>query len=133
MVTAPSPKDGHRKCLVCGKDVVGPDRQNHMGLHIFLSQRRIQEDRVITPVSPNYPCGFCGKAMSNGGCSIAIRSGKAASSCHEVYEFQIAAASKSTTAKPCTNVPVPCTLCLDTHWKHNMATHLADNHPGWEL
>ncbi|KAJ7925444.1 hypothetical protein B0H13DRAFT_1600490, partial [Mycena leptocephala] len=132
-VTAPSPKDGRRKCFVCGKDVAGPDRQNHMGRHIFLSQRGIEEDRVITPVSPNYPCGFCGKATSNGGCSIAIRSGKAASSCHEVYEFQIAAASKSTAAKPSTNVPLRCTLCPDTHWKYNMAAHLADNHPGWEL
>ncbi|KAJ7938681.1 hypothetical protein B0H13DRAFT_2554499, partial [Mycena leptocephala] len=125
--------DGRRKCFVCGKDVAGPDRQNHMGRHIFLSQRGIEEDRVITPVSPNYPCGFCGKATSNGGCSIAIRGGKAASSCHEVYEFQIAAASKSTAAKPCTNVPLRCTLCPDTHWKYNMAAHLADNHPGWEL
>ncbi|KAJ6596595.1 hypothetical protein B0H10DRAFT_2326956, partial [Mycena sp. CBHHK59/15] len=55
------------------------------------------------------------------------------SSCHEVYEFQIAAASKSTAAKPCTNVPLRCTLCPDTHWKYNMAAHLAGNHPGWEL
>ncbi|KAJ7046401.1 hypothetical protein C8F04DRAFT_1227534 [Mycena alexandri] len=132
-VIAPSPKDGRRKCLVCGKDVTGPDRQNHMGRHIFLSQRGIQEDGIVTPVSPDYPCGFCGKATSNGGCSIAIRSGKAVSSCREVYEFQIAAASKSTVAKPCTNVPMRCTLCTDTNWKYNMTAHLADTHPGWEL
>ncbi|KAJ7825304.1 hypothetical protein B0H14DRAFT_2295165, partial [Mycena olivaceomarginata] len=65
----------------------------------------------------------------NGGCSIAIRSGKAVSSCQEVYEFQITAASKSTGGKPCTNVPVKCTLCPETYWKYSMTTHLADNHP----
>ncbi|KAJ7683753.1 hypothetical protein B0H17DRAFT_903939, partial [Mycena rosella] len=94
-------------CCVCGKNVAGPDRQNHMGAHIFLSQRGLQEGQV----SPTYPCGFCGKTTSNGGCSLAIRGGKATSSCHEVYEFQIAAASKSTVTKPCTNVPIRCTLC----------------------
>ncbi|KAJ7861119.1 hypothetical protein B0H14DRAFT_3619975 [Mycena olivaceomarginata] len=131
-VIAPSPKDGRRKCLVCGKDVAGPDRQNHMGRHIFLQQRGIQDNQVITPVSTAYPCGFCGRTMLNGGCSIAIRSGKAVSSCQEVYEFQITAASKSTGGKPCTNVPVKCTLCPETYWKYSMTAHLADNHPDWE-
>jgi hypothetical protein len=50
-IIAPSPKEGRRKCCVCGKNVAGPDRQNHMGAHIFLAQRGLQESQVITPVN----------------------------------------------------------------------------------
>ncbi|KAJ7924491.1 hypothetical protein B0H13DRAFT_2315387 [Mycena leptocephala] len=71
---------------------------------------------MIQKVSPNYPCGFCGKTTSTGRCTISIRGGKAVSTCTEVYEFQIAAASKSSAAKP-----------------YNMAAHLRDSHPNWEL
>ncbi|KAJ7934115.1 hypothetical protein B0H13DRAFT_1549495, partial [Mycena leptocephala] len=108
--------------------------QNHMGKHILLSARGIQESNLITPVmSSVYPCGFCGKTTSSGGCTIAFRGGKALSPCCEVYEFQIAAPSKSSASKPCTNVPIRCALCSDTHWKYNMAAHLRDSHPNWEL
>ncbi|KAK6966897.1 hypothetical protein R3P38DRAFT_2379862, partial [Favolaschia claudopus] len=64
---------------------------------------------------------------------LSIRGGKAISTCREVYEFQIKAASKSTTAKACTNVPITCTLCPQTHWKYNMPAHLLESHPRWEL
>ncbi|KAJ6559761.1 hypothetical protein B0H19DRAFT_1069490 [Mycena capillaripes] len=98
-VTAPSSKEGHRKCLV----------------------------------SLIYPCGFCGKSTANGACTIGIRGSKAISSCTEVYEFQISAASKSSGAKPCTNGPVRCPLCCGFQWKYNMETHLRDSHPNWQL
>ncbi|KAK7021595.1 hypothetical protein R3P38DRAFT_2533481, partial [Favolaschia claudopus] len=117
-VAAPSHKDGRRKCRVCGKDVAGPDRQNH---------------RSIFSVSDTYPCGFCGKSTTNEGCTISIRNSKASSSCVDVYEFQIAAALKSSISKPCTNAPVRCPLCPQIHWKYNMDAHLRDAHPNWEL
>ncbi|KAJ6602325.1 hypothetical protein B0H10DRAFT_2080232 [Mycena sp. CBHHK59/15] len=62
-----------------------------------------------------------------------MRLGKATSSCPEPYQFLVSAASKSSGAKPCTNVLIRCVLCAETHWKYNMARHLADRHPGWEL
>ncbi|KAJ7698821.1 hypothetical protein B0H14DRAFT_2289578, partial [Mycena olivaceomarginata] len=98
-------------CLVCRKEVAATDRQNHMGKHTLLLLRGITENNILVPVSPNYPCGFCGKTTSTGRCIISIRGGKVVSTCTEVYEFQIAAASKSSAAKPCTNVPLRCSLC----------------------
>ncbi|KAJ6562907.1 hypothetical protein B0H10DRAFT_1844462 [Mycena sp. CBHHK59/15] len=71
--------------------------------------------------------------MKNGVCSIRIIHGKATSSCPEAYQFLVSAASKSSGAKPCTNVPIHCLLCSETHWKYNIALHLADRHPSWEL
>ncbi|KAJ6536030.1 hypothetical protein B0H19DRAFT_867902, partial [Mycena capillaripes] len=62
-------------------------------------------------VAKNYPCGFCGKDMSNSGCTISISSGKAVSSCPKKYPFQVKAALKSSGAKPCTNGPLKCSLC----------------------
>ncbi|KAK7027165.1 hypothetical protein R3P38DRAFT_2455872, partial [Favolaschia claudopus] len=98
-------------CLPCGKEVAGPDRQNHMGQHILLALRGVAEDNLISPVSTDYPCGFCGMSSTTGGrCVISIRSGKAISTCSEGYDFQMAAASKSSLSKPCTNVPVGCSL-----------------------
>ncbi|KAK7016016.1 hypothetical protein R3P38DRAFT_2786407 [Favolaschia claudopus] len=132
-ITAPSPKDGRRKCLICGKDVLGAELQNHMGKHIMLSLHGITEENLIAAVATSYPGGFCGGSMSNGACALSIRGRKAISTCREVYEFQIKPASKSTTAKASTNVPIACALCPQTHWKYNMATHLSDSHPHWEI
>ncbi|KAK7034825.1 hypothetical protein R3P38DRAFT_2518837 [Favolaschia claudopus] len=124
---------GRRKCLICGKDVLGAERQNHMGKHIMLSLHGITEKNLIAAVATSYPCGSCGGSMSNGACALSIRGRKAISTCREVYEFQIKPASKSTTAKASTNVPIACALCPQTHWKYNMATHLSDSHPHWEI
>ncbi|KAJ6534562.1 hypothetical protein B0H10DRAFT_1859255 [Mycena sp. CBHHK59/15] len=55
------------------------------------------------------------------------------SSCPEAYRFKIAAASKSSASKPCTNIPIACILCNAVHWKYNMDTHLRERHPSWEL
>ncbi|KAK6992027.1 hypothetical protein R3P38DRAFT_2803410 [Favolaschia claudopus] len=120
-IVAPAPKDARRPCPVCLKNVAGPDRQNHMGRHIFLSQRGVAEPENVTQVAKDYPCGFCGKQMSEKGCDIGIASGrKASSSCAEAYPFQINAALKSSITKPSTN-------CTETHWKYNMPQH-----PSWK-
>ncbi|KAJ7936419.1 hypothetical protein B0H13DRAFT_1589586, partial [Mycena leptocephala] len=133
-IQAPSPKDSRRKCRVCSKNIAAPDRQDHMGKHIILSMYGIQEENVSLPVASNYPCGFCGDSMTNGTCTIGIRSGnKATSTCSEAYKFAIKSASNSSGAHPCTNVPIRCILCQEVHWKYNMEQHLRDRHPEWEL
>ncbi|KAJ7442081.1 hypothetical protein B0H11DRAFT_1929028 [Mycena galericulata] len=129
---APSPKDSRRPCRICQKSVAGPDRQNHMGRHILLSQRDVQEANNTAEVAKNYPCGFCGQGTSDGQCTIKVISGKAVSTCLEWYQFQVKAALKSSGAKPCTNAPIKCSLCAETHWKYNMGQH-QDRHPSWEI
>jgi hypothetical protein len=49
-----------------------------------------------------------------------------------MYGFSIAAASKISASKPCTNVPTRCTLCPEVHWKYNIFNHLTERHPSWQ-
>jgi len=66
-------------------------------------------------------------------CSIGIGTGnEALSSCPQTYGFSIAAASKVSASKPCTNVPTRCTLCPEVHWKYNIFNHLAERHLSWQ-
>ncbi|KAF7328555.1 hypothetical protein MVEN_02543200 [Mycena venus] len=133
-VTAPAAKDNRRPCCICQKNVAGPDRQNHMGKHILFAQRGVVEaNDTVAEVSKKFPCGFCGKEMSDRGCTISIVSGKAISSCPERYQFQVKAALKSSSTKPCTNAPLKCSLCPETHWKYNMLQHLQERHPTWQV
>ncbi|KAJ7251090.1 hypothetical protein C8J57DRAFT_1078413 [Mycena rebaudengoi] len=132
-IKAPAPKDQRRPCNICGKKVAAPDRQNHMGKHILLSLQGVQDPSLLAEVEKNYPCGFCGQTSSPDGCGVGIASGKATSSCSEAYAFQITAASKSSATKPCTNVPIRCSLCTEIHWKYNFPRHLKDKHPSWEV
>ncbi|KAJ7816138.1 hypothetical protein B0H14DRAFT_2163465, partial [Mycena olivaceomarginata] len=53
--------------------------------------------------------------------------------CPGWYQFQGKAALKSSGAKPCTNAPLKCSLCPETHWKYNVSQHLRDHHPTWEV
>ncbi|KAF8185751.1 hypothetical protein K438DRAFT_1936875 [Mycena galopus ATCC 62051] len=132
-VKAPVANGSRRACQICGKSVAGPDRQNHMGKHIFLAQRGVEEEDLITETAINYPCGFCGQAMSGTNCTVGIAAGKKViSSCPDSYSFQITAAAKCTAGKPCTNVPIRCVLCQEAHWKYNMGCHLREQHPSWE-
>ncbi|KAJ7911680.1 hypothetical protein B0H13DRAFT_1875634 [Mycena leptocephala] len=148
-VTAPAAKDGRRPCRICKNSIAGLDRQNRMGKHILLSSRGVEEannaeqactllpvlarTQATSQVAKKYPCGFCGKAIVDGACTIGITSGKATSSCPAAYQFQIAAASKSSVTKSCTNVPIRCSLCTETRWKYSMVDHLEDRHPTWEM
>ncbi|KAJ7799550.1 hypothetical protein B0H14DRAFT_2248143, partial [Mycena olivaceomarginata] len=107
--------------------------QNHVGKHILCSLRGVHENNIVTPVGEHYPCGFCGQSTLNGTCVIGILHGQANSSCSDAYKFKIAAASKSSISKPCTNVPIACIMCNSVHWKYNMDAHLLERHPNWEL
>ncbi|KAJ6597294.1 hypothetical protein B0H10DRAFT_1647351, partial [Mycena sp. CBHHK59/15] len=99
-------------CRICRKIITGADRQNHMGRHILLLMRDVDEDNLTTEVAKSFPCGFCGQEISGSSCRVAIVSGKKVnSSCPDSYSFQITAALKPSAAKPCTNVPMKCDLC----------------------
>jgi hypothetical protein len=54
------------------------------------------------------------------------------STCPQVYNFKISAASKISKQKPCTNIPIQCKLCSEVHWKYNIRRHLMERHPSWE-
>lgn len=83
-------------------------------------------------ISSDFPCGFCGGPSSNDTCRIQKKSNKADSTCPSAYAFLISAASKFSDNRPCTNIPIPCTLgCNETHWKYNFPQHLETRHPSW--
>ncbi|PPQ85906.1 hypothetical protein CVT24_006516 [Panaeolus cyanescens] len=101
-------------CNICKTPVASSDRQNHMGIHILRMYRGIEEPQPTEQsVSKDYPCGFCGQSTVGGSCFIA-------------------AASKLSRSKPCTNVPIQCTMCQDIHWKYNIRRHLALQHQNWK-
>lgn len=152
LMTEAVKSDERLKCRICLKDVAGGDRQNHMGKHILYHLQRIEDPTAQNPVSTitsmrfditlkifnqissDYPCGFCGESSStNGKCTVSIAAGgKAASTCPDTYRFAIAPASKISKQKPCTNVPIRCAFCVETHWKYNMENHLRERHPSWK-
>ncbi|KAJ7472397.1 hypothetical protein B0H11DRAFT_2196011 [Mycena galericulata] len=121
-----------QKCRMCNEHVKDKDRQTHIGHHILKSVLGVIEDDVESAVSTDYPCGTCGGPSTNESCHIQIKSGKAHSNCPSMYAFQIAAASKFSENRPCTNIPIRCTLgCDETHWKYNFPQHLQTRHPSW--
>jgi len=63
---------------------------------------------------------------------IRIISGKAKSTCPFAYGFMIKPASQMSRKKPCTNVPISCIFCSESHWKYNIRCHLNERHPTWE-
>jgi len=51
---------------------------------------------------------------------------------HQCYNFMIHAAAKMSAKKACTNVPIKCDLCSETHLKYNIHQHLQERHASWE-
>ncbi|KAI4519147.1 hypothetical protein K525DRAFT_206789, partial [Schizophyllum commune Loenen D] len=124
-------------CRVCGKQVSGPDRQTHMGRHIYLALHVGHDDSATkSSVSKPYPCGFCGgpsQTELQDGCTVAFGARKtAASTCQSAHPFMVKPAANMSHSKPCTNTPMRCRLCPMVQWKFNMTTHLRERHPGWE-
>lgn len=86
-------------------------------------------------VEVDYPCGYCGGPSNETQCNIGIGTGnKATSNCPAAYSFSISHAAKVSVSKPCTNVPMRCSLCPQTtiHWSYNMPKHMEATHPDWE-
>ncbi|KAJ7735801.1 hypothetical protein B0H16DRAFT_1233435, partial [Mycena metata] len=83
-------------------------------------------------VSKEYPCGTCGGPTINGGCTTGIKNGKLDSNCPLTYAFMVSVAGQFRDTRPCTNIPIKCTLdCGQIHWKYNFQRHLQDRHPQW--
>ncbi|KAH6916952.1 hypothetical protein BKA70DRAFT_1089861 [Coprinopsis sp. MPI-PUGE-AT-0042] len=128
----PSAGSARLLCSICHKMCLGAERQNHMGEHILRMYRGVQEPKTaFSSISQDYPCGFCGTSTVNGACEIRVEGGKAISKCPQAYNFLIKAALKISQSKPCTNVPMKCNFCDETHWKYNIRRHLSARHPSW--
>jgi hypothetical protein len=128
--------DEHR-CPHCPTLRLPKSRQSelvsHMGMHIL-------HDNALKNV-PN-PCGFC---LSPGSlCSVRLKKGQGRkvgmqidlqnSRCqyNNQVKLSLKTFSKSTSASPCTNVPIMCPLCpttSDAVWKYNLESHLKTVHP----
>ncbi|KAH9852083.1 hypothetical protein C2E23DRAFT_203440 [Lenzites betulinus] len=125
-------------CLLCGKTLELSLMRNHVGHHILYSLRDVPDDVELTQEIGIEPCGFCGRAdMCRTFLAKKGTSYKVASSCRYHYAaMSYAAACKTTSATPCTNVPIHCPFCPpqptsgepQAIWKYNAITHLLINH-----
>jgi len=126
------------ECCLCGEKMKLRDMRNHVGRHILLALRDIDENVALKPgmkVGVD-PCGFC----RLDGCKVQLtKKGKSQSticSCKYHYTKMIySMAAKCTKNPPCTNVPIHWPLCPSapsgqprTIWKYNVMYHLAELH-----
>lgn len=117
-IAAPSTRNAPKPCNICHRQVLGPDRQNHMGRHILYKLRGVIEtSENLGTVSMQYPCGFCGQSSINGACQLCID------------QFSI----EDTEAETLYQCPHYCKFCHDVHWKYNMRHHLQEWHPSWDV
>ncbi|KAI9058985.1 hypothetical protein FKP32DRAFT_1544788, partial [Trametes sanguinea] len=105
-------------CLLCSTPASSGDlmplwkMRSHVGRHILCALRGIEES--IESQASDEPCGFCGRDEVCKTILTVNKNGvrKISSSCRYHYEGMVyAAATKSTTNTPSTNVPIHCPLC----------------------
>jgi hypothetical protein len=140
----PKPGAGmHVKCAICSQTWSADTIRQHMGFHI------LHERQKVTAV---LPCGFCGGESAQystdftqvPGCAVWIEKKQPKMHCKLVggdMKYSMAAAKKSTTAAPCTNVPMLCPTCPQpgrrrngvVHWKLNMLAHYGRSHRSIEV
>ena len=101
-----------------------------MGAHILF------DSKVDTGLEP---CGLCLRPTQ---CMFYLKKGKGAqngqqinyknSQCPNMVRLTYSIAEKSTTASPCSNVPIKCPWCADAApavWRYNMKDHIQGKHP----
>ncbi|KAL1669560.1 hypothetical protein GGF50DRAFT_44200, partial [Schizophyllum commune] len=137
IIECPGKDDERLPCRICGVEIAGPDRQTHMGQHIYLALiAGTDVSATEEQVSQRYPCGFCGgdsQTETQAGCSVAFgERNTAASDCIYAHPFMVKPAANVSRSRPCTNVPMRCKYCPLVQWKYNMQRHLNERHPGWE-
>ncbi|KAJ7497921.1 hypothetical protein B0H11DRAFT_1630115, partial [Mycena galericulata] len=99
--------------LICGRIQTIQKMREHVGGHILLSLRHVEEPGPLQNKVGPEPCGFCGLE----GCVTQLtisKEGKHSikSSCKYHYEkMQYKAAKATSKRSPCTNVPLHCSLC----------------------
>lgn len=130
-------------CFICSAEKPLYKMRDHVGKHILWDLRGQPPPPGQVHVNPvgAFPCGFCGMD----GCFTQIIDEKKGSkikctiqsSCIYHYEnMNYKAACKSSKSMPCTNVPIPCSLCPrslsgdpQTIWKYSTTLHLITEHP----
>ncbi|KAF8308703.1 hypothetical protein DL93DRAFT_2036912, partial [Clavulina sp. PMI_390] len=125
------------QCTSCASPAVpfenGPTALAHIGAHILHDPRvnRAQE-----------PCGLCLRPAPlcqfflkrSPGTAQGVTFDFDKSQCINCMRFSYKPASVSTTASPCSNVPIICPICveIDPHspaiWKYNLEAHFTSKH-----
>ncbi|KAJ7605499.1 hypothetical protein DFH06DRAFT_1384981 [Mycena polygramma] len=128
-------------CFQCHAYIKPEDARSHVGGHILLAVRGVQEPLLYEQVGLPNPCGFCGRT----GCNVDVlkkgKALKAVSECSRQHPFAYGHAKKYSAATPSTNVPVICALCpllpprkiRPVFWKYSMHDHIRTTHPrNWD-
>ncbi|KAJ6586611.1 hypothetical protein B0H10DRAFT_2335394 [Mycena sp. CBHHK59/15] len=110
-------------CRVCGVVIKDTNRQQHAAEHILKAMCGVEDPSLKFPVAKEYPCSTCTSPTVSGGCTVGIKNGKLDSNCLSTYPFMISAAAQLRPTRPCTNIPIKCTLDCDQH--------LEERHPQW--
>ena len=131
-------------CTICPQTWPADTMRQHMGFHI------LHEREKVTAI---LPCGFCGGESAQystdltqvPGCAVWIDKKQPKMHCKLVggdMKYSMGSAKKSTTAAPCTNVPMLCPTCPQpgrggrrgvVHWKLNMLAHYERSHRSNEV
>ncbi|KAJ6559452.1 hypothetical protein DFH09DRAFT_1364826 [Mycena vulgaris] len=131
----------NRTCERCDSKV--DNQRAHMGAHILRKLRGVEE-AVKTPVTGDFPCGFCGET-GRSECAVfvkvASKSTSVETNCRLKGPIKYAYAERGSATTPCRNVPLVCILCPSqltaekasarqpAQWRYNMEAHLAVAHP----
>ncbi|KAJ6580330.1 hypothetical protein B0H10DRAFT_1962565, partial [Mycena sp. CBHHK59/15] len=102
-------------CRVCGVVIKDTNRQQHAAEHILKAMCGVED--------PSSSFRTCTSPTVSGGCTVGIKNGKLDSNCLSTYPFMISAAAQLRPTRPCTNIPIKCTLDCDQH--------LEERHPQW--
>ncbi|KAJ3525352.1 hypothetical protein NMY22_g10613 [Coprinellus aureogranulatus] len=135
-------------CHLCGISCKLKVMRNHIGAHLLKYIRRVPDVSLRADVDMGDEmsvwCGWCGRHSE--GCKTQFKAiGKdkysILSNCTYHYEgMKYSSAAKYSKSSPCTNVPIPCTLCSSTSdsgtvstvvptvWKYNLQGHLNAHH-----
>ena len=130
----------------CGKSIKLSGMRLHVAGHIL--QRQCGAANGLVPSGPE-ACGFCGivcASRDSAECKAELNRGstnstlKVVSSCPSAHVgMSYGSASKGSTASPCTNRPVPCSICMTsgatrTHvWSYHYLDHMQTTLPSQQL
>ncbi|KAJ6517748.1 hypothetical protein DFH09DRAFT_1332133 [Mycena vulgaris] len=118
----------NRTCERCDSKV--DNQRAHMGAHILRKLRGVEE-AVKTPITGDFPCGFCGET-GRSECAVFVKvtskSTSIETNCRLKGPIKYAYAERGSATTPCRNVPLVCILC-PSQLTAGKATHLAAAHP----
>ncbi|KAF9642030.1 hypothetical protein BDM02DRAFT_3194047 [Thelephora ganbajun] len=125
---APNPsKEVKEQCPLCNAPKKLKEMRDHVGCHILLRSRGIEECDLLKTVGGN-PCGFCGGDLCRTTLKVTSTKRQVISECRLHCPFKYGSAQKSTKNSPCTNVPINCPHCSETVWKYNAIDHIMLRH-----